>query len=195
MKKLLLFVVVLFVSMGAAYSISSWREWREEKVQPLEIDASISLPEEEEIRIDRKLEVKIYFPSPDSRYLRAEDRVVTFVREPQKFTSVIIDELLKGPLKGGYTTIPDGTKLLDVYFVNRVAYLDFSSQLKQKHVSGSWTEVLTIYSIVNTVLANVENADRVFILINGSESDTLGGHISLDIEFAADTEMMEKDSS
>ena len=40
-------------------------------------------------------------------------------------------------------------------------------------------ELLTIYSIVNSLILNVPNIKAVKILINGNEAKTLAGHIDL----------------
>jgi Sporulation and spore germination len=45
--------------------------------------------------------------------------------------------------------------------------------------TGSHQELMAIYSLVETVTANFEDAQRVRILINGSPAETLAGHISL----------------
>ena len=48
-----------------------------------------------------------------------------------------------------------------------------------KHPGGSFTELLTVYAIVNAVTANLPTVQRVQILIDGKEADTLAGHVDL----------------
>jgi hypothetical protein len=44
---------------------------------------------------------------------------------------------------------------------------------------------LTIYSLVNTLVLNLPEIDRIKILINGREATTLGGHVDLQFPFNA----------
>ena len=48
-----------------------------------------------------------------------------------------------------------------------------------KHPGGSMQELLTVYSLVNTLLVNLPTASAVQILIDGREADTLAGHVDL----------------
>jgi spore germination protein GerM len=64
-----------------------------------------------------------------------------------------------------------------------VAYVDFSKDIVEKHLSGSSAEISTIYSVVNSLAYNFDSIKRVFILIEGREKETLGGHISLSKAF------------
>jgi hypothetical protein len=45
--------------------------------------------------------------------------------------------------------------------------------------------LLTIFSVVNSLILNVSEIDRVKILIDGSETSTLAGHINLQVPFKA----------
>jgi hypothetical protein len=52
-----------------------------------------------------------------------------------------------------------------------------------KHLSGTSAEMSTIYSIVNSLSYNVKPIKKVFLLIDGGEKKTLGGHIDLTSPF------------
>jgi hypothetical protein len=76
--------------------------------------------------------------------------------------------------------IPAETPLRAFYVTSRGdAFVDLGAQAVTGHPGGSTTELLTIYSIVNTVTANLPSARRVQILIDGKEVDTLAGHVDL----------------
>ena len=64
-----------------------------------------------------------------------------------------------------------------------MAYVDFSREIMDKHLSGSSAEMITIYSIVNSLSYNLKPIKKVFILIDGGEKKTLGGHIDLTSAF------------
>ncbi len=78
------------------------------------------------------------------------------------------------------SAIPAGTTLRAFYVTERGdAFVDLSGEVSSKHPGGSFTELLTVYAIVNAVTANLPTIQRVQILIDGKEAETLAGHIDL----------------
>ena len=59
------------------------------------------------------------------------------------------------------------------------AFVDLSPEASARHPGGSSTELLTVYAIVNAVTANLPTIQRVQILVDGREADTLAGHVDL----------------
>ncbi|MCB9480410.1 MAG: GerMN domain-containing protein [Desulfobacteraceae bacterium] len=126
-------------------------------------------------------EVFLYFANLDNSALEAEKQKIIFNSDTRKFAQSIIEALLKGPAnKSLMSALPEGTKLLSLYIQdNLIAVLDFSEEIRENHPGGSQAEILTIYSIVNTLTLNIEEIKEVKILINGNEAETLAGHIAL----------------
>ena len=86
-------------------------------------------------------------------------------------------------------TIPKETTLKALYITgNGTAYVDFSGEIRTHHPGGVKNEMLTLYSIVNTLILNISDIRNVKILIDGHESDTLNGHI--DIRFPINANML-----
>jgi spore germination protein GerM len=78
------------------------------------------------------------------------------------------------------SVIPEGTMLRAFYVTERGdAFVDLSPEASSQHPGGSSTELLTVYAIVNAVTANLPTIQRVQILIDGREADTLAGHVDL----------------
>ena len=78
------------------------------------------------------------------------------------------------------SVIPEGTMLRAFYVTERGdAFVDLSREVSANHPGGSFTELLTVYAIVNAVTANLPAIQRVQILIDGKEADTLAGHVDL----------------
>jgi spore germination protein GerM len=78
------------------------------------------------------------------------------------------------------SVVPEGTRLRAFYVTDRGdAFVDLSSEASSRHPGGSSTELLTVYAIVNAVTANLPTIQRVQILIDGREADTLAGHVDL----------------
>jgi len=81
--------------------------------------------------------------------------------------------------------LPPETRLRQLFITRSgVAYVDFSKELADRHPSGSSAEIATIYSVVNSLTYNFKSIKKVFILVEGGEKETLGGHISLSQAFA-----------
>ena len=122
--------------------------------------------------------VRLYFAVPDADKLQEEERTIpraaSFVGEARR----TVEELIAGPQGELSPTIPPGVQLRQLYIDSRgTAYVDFTRDLQTKHPGGSGGELLTIYSIVDTLTANFEEIERVKILVEGSEVLTLAGHI------------------
>lgn len=78
------------------------------------------------------------------------------------------------------SAVPVGTQLRAFYVTERGdAFVDLSSDVSSKHPGGSLTELLTVYAIVNAVTTNLPTIQRVQILIDGKEAETLAGHVDL----------------
>jgi hypothetical protein len=76
--------------------------------------------------------------------------------------------------------IPKGTKLRAFYVTDRgEAFVDLSGDVVSAHPGGSLTELLTIYAIVNAVTANLPAVQRVQLLVEGKEVDTIAGHVDV----------------
>ena len=131
--------------------------------------------------------VQLYYESPDL-VLASESRSVPLPENPAYAIPEVIRELLKGPantavprlfpadavLRAAYF-LPDGTVIVDLG----------GPTLTNGWSTGTHQELMAIYSLVQTVVANFPDAHRVRILVNGTPAETLGGHISLAHSLAA----------
>ncbi|AGB40469.1 sporulation/spore germination protein [Halobacteroides halobius DSM 5150] len=119
--------------------------------------------------------VKVYFGDQQAQYL------VSKIREVELDDLYInsIKELIKGPQsKELMKTIPSQTKLLNIKVEDGLARVNFSRELIDNHWGGTAGEMITVYSIVNT-LAQFKEINRVRILVNGKQIKTLVGHLDL----------------
>ena len=108
------------------------------------------------------------------------------VHDPVEFGRAVVDALIKGPQTGLIRTIPAGTELRAIYLdPDNVCYVDLSEAVRTHHPGGGRSEMLTIYSVVNSLILNVTEIKRVKILIDGNEASTLAGHLDLQSPFKA----------
>lgn len=130
----------------------------------------------------------IYFGDSDAMGLNGEERTIEAITP-----ETLINELIKGPQDTNNSkTIPEGTKLLGVEVKDRIAYVNFSKELKDNHWGGSSGETITIYSIVNTLVLqpNLE-IERVQILVEGQAIETLAGHADTSVPLEPNLEMVD----
>ncbi len=134
-------------------------------------------------------EVKLYFGSLEGTYLTPETVRVNKGTTEDEATEAI-KALVHGSKTGLQSTIPRGTRLLSLRIEGDLAIVDMSGELASAHGGGSSGEILTVYSIVNTVAMNFGTVREVQILINGKERDTLAGHIDISFPLPPDTKLI-----
>lgn len=134
----------------------------------------------------RQMPVHLYFAGTDHAFLTAEERVLSRENDPADFGKAVIDALIEGPQKDLMRTLPKETQVKSVYITEEgTAYVDFSVALRDHHPGGCHMEMLSIYSIVNSLILNVEQIKAVKLLIGGRETQTLAGHIDARFPFSA----------
>jgi len=78
------------------------------------------------------------------------------------------------------SVIPKGSSLRAFYVTSRgEAVVDLSREITVNHPGGSLMESLTVYAIVNAVTANLPGVQRVQLLVDGREVETIAGHIDV----------------
>lgn len=119
--------------------------------------------------------IKLYFARNDGMGLQVEKRPVKGDSKEEA-----IKALIAGPEnKNLAPTLPEGVKLLSLKVRDDgLCLVNFNESLVENHWGGSTGELLTVYSIVNT-LTQFPDVDRVQILIEGRKLDTLAGHLIL----------------
>lgn len=128
----------------------------------------------------QKAVVDLYFADWNNSFLRSEQRTMLQSPDAVSFAREIVEALIKGPQKGLLRTLPEGTVLNALYITpDNVCYVDLSEAVRTHHPGGSNSELLTIYSVVNSLILNIPQIKQVKILIGGNESSTLAGHIDL----------------
>ncbi len=181
-RKGIKFIALGVLLSGCAVMISGQAttiEAAEPKGEDAQLAQEISAP-------SKKSPVHLYFADRHNYYLTAEQRVVNHSQNPTGLAQTIVEELIKGPQKGLLKTIPTGTQLRAIYITpDGTCYVDLSETVIKNHPGGSKSELFTIYSMVNSLVLNVPEIERVKILIDGKEAFTLAGHIDLQLPVKA----------
>ena len=120
-------------------------------------------------------------------YATAEGQSITGVRREVPLADgaiaqgrQILSAQMEAAPEGYVSTIPAGTVVRAFYVTPQGdAFVDLSAEVSSQHPGGSTAELLTVHAIVNAVTANLPAVQRVQILIDGKEVDTLAGHVDL----------------
>jgi len=73
---------------------------------------------------------------------------------------------------------------------NGIAYIDFGKNLIDLHPGGSASEMMTIYSLTNTITTNVPSVKKVKLLVDGKDLETIKGHIDTINPFELNRELI-----
>lgn len=158
-----LVLVVLFVAAGC-------RLGGEPETQEAGAPAG---PEQSE----QKTTLTLYFSDQEAQFLVPEVREVA--TDGLSAEEAVVKELIAGPTGAAHLrTLPPETKLIAVSVTDGTASVDFSQEFQTKHWGGSTGEIMTVYSVVNS-LANLPGINQVQFLIEGNKVETLAGHIEL----------------
>lgn len=129
----------------------------------------------------------LYFADAKQPFLVGEARVMINTGDPVSFGRQLMVALINGPAGGHLATIPPATQLRAFFLLgDGTAVVDFSIHLRENHPGSCRQEQLTLFSIVNSLILNVPEIERVKILIDGTETLTLAGHLPLDYPITAD---------
>ncbi len=120
---------------------------------------------------NKELQVKLYFPDNHAEKLQLEQRNISVVGGGTARAAV--EALILGPTTNLASSIPSGTRLLNIYIQNGICFVDFSKEFITNHSGGSAGETMTLYSIVNT-LTEFNTIKGVQILVEGKTGETLG---------------------
>jgi spore germination protein GerM len=129
--------------------------------------------------------VRLAFASRGAGRAVEERRQIVVMEDPASRARRILEELAEGPtVEEADGTIPDGTKVNSVFFDGvGGAFVDFSREFLDNHPGGSTGELYTIRSIVRTLSLNFPDVERVSILVDGHEIETIAGHIDASVPF------------
>jgi hypothetical protein len=124
--------------------------------------------------------VHLYFSDVRGRNLRAEQRAIRTKKDEVHFGHLIVEELIQGPQAGGARTLPKDSKIRAFFILKPgTAYIDFDTEAFDSHPGGVGNELLSVYSVVNSLILNSDVIRSVKFLIGGQEATTLAGHLDI----------------
>ncbi|MCI4445347.1 MAG: GerMN domain-containing protein [Candidatus Aminicenantes bacterium] len=131
--------------------------------------------------------ITLFFLSENDNLLHPEEREIQASSSVNEEAKEVIEELIKGPKSGLLPSIPENTRVRQVFVTSDgVAYVDLSRAVLEATYYGSTGEMAVVYSIVNSLAYNFKAIKKVSLLVEGNERETLGGHIDLTQPFSPD---------
>lgn len=162
----------LLVLLSAAALLPSCSPRPEDEARPATpSDTPLVAAEGDQVRL------QLFFPGGGGA-LVSEERALT-VEGAGADLRTIAAEVLAGPeTEGLYAPFPQGTEVGSVFISDAgIAYVDLVSTSANPPSSGSRQEMLSVYSVVNSVQANLPELAGVVLLWNGQQRPTFAGHL------------------
>jgi len=126
-------------------------------------------------------EVILYFSDTNERFLAPEKRFIPKEANPRLRAEAIVRALIDGSKTGLVRTFPERVSLRGVKIAGDTIQVDFGRELYKLHPGGTNAELVTIYSLTNTMIANMPEMRAVKILVGGEAVSSLKGHVLLRI--------------
>lgn len=128
----------------------------------------------------RKIKARLFYVTDDGLRLTGVERDVPFGEGTVQQARHIVEAQIAPVTEPLVSAIPPGTKLRALFVTERgEAYVDLSREVVTAHGGGSIDELLTIYTVVDTLTANLPAVTAVQLLVDGKEIQTLAGHVDL----------------
>lgn len=128
-----------------------------------------------------KIKATLFFASEDGLWLVPTERDVPLAEGTVAQARSVLEAQLAAEAPAPLvSTIPKGSALRGVFVSERnEVFIDLDPSIRTAHPGGTQQELMTVYTIVNSVLTNLPDLREVQILIGGEEADTLAGHVDL----------------
>ena len=170
--KFFLFLIIIGVGLFWAYQ---FRQEIFDSLKPL-----LEKKPEKKTAVKEKKIVTLYFSEEEGEYLVGEKREIPKKESVEEEAKEAIIELIRGPRGELIPTLPSQTELLGLQLDQRgLARVNFNRALTKNHPGGSSAEMMTVYSVVNSLTFNFPNIKRVQFLVEGKQVETIAGHLSL----------------
>ena len=128
----------------------------------------------------RKIKARLFYVSEDGTRLTSVERDVAYGEGPVEQAREIIAAQIAPVAEPLVSAVPPGTTVRALFMTEGgEAYVDLSREVATSHTGGTLDEILTIYTIVNALTANLPAITTVQLLVEGREMETLSGHIDL----------------
>lgn len=175
-RALLVMVLAAVVALAVGYALAS-RLPRQTAPPPAADPALVVDGRNEPVR---RIRATLFYVSEDGMRLVGADREVPYAERPADQARFIVEELLKPAPAPFASALPADTSLRAVFVTDQGdAFVDLNAVATTGHTGGSLDELFSVYAVVNSITVNLPAIQRVQLLVDGKEVDTLAGHVDI----------------
>ena len=128
----------------------------------------------------RKIKARLFYVNENGTKLTGIERDVAFAENATEQAREIVAAQVGPVSEPLVSAVPAGTVLRALFLTDHgQAFVDLSREVVSGHPGGTINEILTVYTIVNAITANLPAVTSVQLLVDGKEVDTLAGHVDL----------------
>lgn len=133
-------------------------------------------------------QVMLYYTKDGKQLVSTVATAGSLGSSPADRARAIVENLIAAKDAAGLKTpVPTGTRVVNIFIKDNLAIVNLSREIMTNMRGGVDSELLTVYSIVNSLLFNLESIDAVQILIDGEKVPTLHGHVDISNPLIANT--------
>jgi len=140
-------------------------------------------------------EVTLFFPDARSERLVPEKRRIPAL-DDQDLAQKVLAALVAGPQDPDLQpALPPDTQWYRVVLDDRHRWVivDFTESVRQAHPGGSTAEVMSVYAVVNSLLANLKAYQRVWLLIEHQAQTVFKFHVFIGAPLPMNTALQASD--
>lgn len=172
-RRLWVIPVILFFLAGAAGSYFFMRSYFHQEKQLPSANGQSPLMESIDFSV-----LRIY--RPHNNRLEMTERKIPKKISSTALAEAVIEEFFKPIFTEGGSSIPKNVKLLGLYKDEaQMLYIDLSDEVRRNFQGDALSEYLLLKGLYESLVSNVQDFQDVKILVEGKETETLGGHFFL----------------
>ncbi len=167
----------LIVAAGACYALLFWLpRWTSRATTGAAAAPSPVAPAPP----GRKIKARLFYVAEDGMRLTSIERDIAYGDSAVEQAREIVAAQIAPVVEPLVSAVPPNPTLRAVFITEGgEAYIDLSREVVSAHPGGTLNELLTVYTLVNALTANLPAVTAVQVLVEGKELDTLSGHIDL----------------
>lgn len=165
--------------------------------EPGEVEWPFRGKEPEPVRVETRAPVKrgeqvavtLYTVEKGENGLEKTEAMIEASDDPETMVKNAVETLLSWEAAPAIWFEGD-INVREVFVYGNVAVISLGGDFNTRRTLGVWTELLTVYSVVNTVTQSFDGIDRVQILVNDREAELFMGHVSIASLIAPDLSLV-----
>lgn len=138
---------------------------------------------------EKELIIEIYIPNENYTKLVSKKESIK-VKSGEPLGLKVLEKLIEVSNNDNKNLIPNGTKILGYKQNNKIVTINFNKEFVDNHNGGNTGEMMSIYSIVNT-LCSLDSIEEIIFEVEGEKKEYYK-HIDLSKSFKLNKELIEE---